>query len=323
MLSTRFVPVFARYAVVVACLNALFFSANPRSAFAQTPPSRTATPVISPPTGSYAGAQTVTITDSNSSATIYYTIDGTAPTTSSPTYAGPFPVSATSTVQAIAVASGSANSLFASAVYTLNNVAVNLNLAGGDPYTMTCTVLGSNQFSSSGPTGTVAFTDTATAQTLGAASLGTGSAVQQLQYLDVNLFPDYDSLPMASADFNGDGNLDLITGSSSGVDLSLGNGDGTFQAPTVIALPPALPPNGVSQVAGVATGDFNGDGKMDFAVVQYTGSYIDPPSNELVGSVAVYLGNGDGTFQAPVTYAAGEFPLGIVAADFGNGNLVS
>ena len=65
-----------------------------------------ATPTFSPAAGSYRSAQTVTISDATSGATIYYTTNGTTPTTASTVYAGPITVSATETVEAIAVQDG-------------------------------------------------------------------------------------------------------------------------------------------------------------------------------------------------------------------------
>jgi hypothetical protein len=63
-----------------------------------------ATPVITPGTGTYTSPQTVTITGTTAGATIYYTLDGSAPTTSSTAYSGTFQVSTTTTVKAIATA---------------------------------------------------------------------------------------------------------------------------------------------------------------------------------------------------------------------------
>ncbi len=94
-------------------------------------------------------------------------------------------MSATSTVQAIAV--GGPSSLSASAIYAFNNTAASLTVTGDEPFTMTCSVTGLAEFGSSGPTGSVTFTDTATAQTLGMAALGAASASAQLQYVDNNL----------------------------------------------------------------------------------------------------------------------------------------
>lgn len=78
-----------------------------------------ATPTFSLASGSYMGAQTVTLTDATSGATIYYTTDGTAPTTASSVYSGPITVNYTETISAIAAASGYANSAAGSASYTI------------------------------------------------------------------------------------------------------------------------------------------------------------------------------------------------------------
>jgi N-acetylneuraminic acid mutarotase len=80
-----------------------------------------ATPTFSAESGTYATAQTVTISDATPGATVYYTTDGTAPTTASTMYVSPITVSASETVLAIAVASGFSNSAIESAVYTIGS----------------------------------------------------------------------------------------------------------------------------------------------------------------------------------------------------------
>ncbi len=75
-------------------------------------------PKLAPTTGIYKCPQTVTITDQQANAAIYYTTDGSTPTTASTKYAGPFVVSNTDTVQAIALAPGSKVSTPATVSYT-------------------------------------------------------------------------------------------------------------------------------------------------------------------------------------------------------------
>ena len=79
----------------------------------------TATPAFTPPGGSYSNTQTVTITDSTRGAAIYYTLNGTTPTTASTVYSAPISVTASETIKAIAMAPGYAQSAVGTAVYTL------------------------------------------------------------------------------------------------------------------------------------------------------------------------------------------------------------
>ena len=88
--------------------------------FGVTAGSAAATPTFSPAPGTYTSVQTVTISDTTPGATIYYTADGTTPTTASTKYTGAFTVSSSETINAIAVVSGLSNSAVASGVYTLN-----------------------------------------------------------------------------------------------------------------------------------------------------------------------------------------------------------
>jgi fibronectin type 3 domain-containing protein len=78
------------------------------------------TPVFSVAAGTYATAQTVALSDPHAGVTIYYTTDGTTPTTSSTVYTAPITVSTTETLEAIAVETGFTNSAIATATYTIN-----------------------------------------------------------------------------------------------------------------------------------------------------------------------------------------------------------
>lgn len=79
-----------------------------------------AAPVFSVSAGTYTTTQSVAITDATAGAVIYYTTNGTTPTTSSAAYSTPIAISSTTTLEAMAVASGYSNSNVASATYTIN-----------------------------------------------------------------------------------------------------------------------------------------------------------------------------------------------------------
>ena len=127
----------------------------------------------------------------------------------------------------------------------------------------------------------------------------------------------------AIGDFNGDGNIDLVTSGG----LLLGNGDGSFHA------------DGSANVGGIP-GDFNGDGHLDllsfnkflkgngdgtfqvFDDPRFGGSGLAADFNgdgklDLANpGVSVQLGNGDGSFQAPLQFPLSFSTKGLVAGDF-------
>lgn len=86
-----------------------------------------ATPTYNPAAGTYASAQSVTITTATSGALMRYTLDGSNPTSTVGTpYSGPVSITATATLKTIAYKSGLTDSAVASGLYTINT-------GGGDP----------------------------------------------------------------------------------------------------------------------------------------------------------------------------------------------
>ncbi len=88
---------------------------------ANAPTNSVETPAISPNGGSFITSTSVSISTPTSGADIYYTTDGTAPTTSSNLYVGPFSISTTTTVKAYAVKSGYGDSGLTIATFTISS----------------------------------------------------------------------------------------------------------------------------------------------------------------------------------------------------------
>ncbi len=88
------------------------------------PTPQTATPIFGPVSGTYATAQSVTITDATAGATIYYTTDGSTPMTSSTKYTAAINISSTAALKAMATAGGDTPSNAADAIYLVASAPV-------------------------------------------------------------------------------------------------------------------------------------------------------------------------------------------------------
>ena len=119
---------------------------------------------------------------------------------------------------------------------------------------------------------------------------------------------------VASGDFNGDGKPDVVSvsfGHSAGLTIQLGNGDGTLQPARTFGYG-SLSPEVYAMSQSIQVGDFNGDGKLDVVTTLY--DYFIAGGGTASG-VVIWLGNGDGTFQAPVAYSTGVNTESVVVAD--------
>jgi hypothetical protein len=153
----------------------------------------------------------------------------------------------------------------------------------------------------------------------------------------------FDTLNVATGDLNADGFVDIVV-NSSGIELLAGNGDGTFDAPTNVFFS--------SGVVDFALADLDNDALLDLAIGRDNspGGLLDIQLNngdgtfqffpsittDRLGSIAVgdangdavpdllaganvevllFLGNGDGTYQAPASFVTGSFPRDAALAD--------
>jgi len=131
---------FNNSSTIFACYAAS--SNQPKVSFyklADLPPRAVATPVITPSTGTYYAAQTVTITCATEGATIHYTLDGTTPTATSPIYTTALTLDTATTLKAIAIKNNDA-SYSATAIYTFPVFTVLNNLAAFKAQTSTDTI---------------------------------------------------------------------------------------------------------------------------------------------------------------------------------------
>jgi len=110
---------------------------------------------------------------------------------------------------------------------------------------------------------------------------------------------------IAAIDVNQDGFIDLLVADKANNSLAvfIGNGNSGFAAPVAIALGVGAAPQ------ALAVGDFNNDGRADVAI-----------ANSGLATVAILLGNGNGTFTAASGLSVGTTPRDISVGDFNGDN---
>ncbi|HEX4066706.1 MAG TPA: VCBS repeat-containing protein [Acidobacteriaceae bacterium] len=120
-----------------------------------------------------------------------------------------------------------------------------------------------------------------------------------------------------TGDFNNDNKPDyIVAGGATRQDLvlHLGNGDGTFQPPTTIGTVE------YPSIVDMAVADVNNDGKLDLIVAGNNNNTSGVTTSE--GGFEIFLGNGDGTFQSPLTYTTPYIPNSITTGDFNRDGLI-
>ena len=228
-------------------------------AFTDTPPppAAAATPTFSPAAGTYTGWQNVKITSTTTGATIYYTADGSSPTTNSPVYSRPLNVSASQTLQAIAVASSSSPSTVASAAYTINIAPPPTFSPAAGPYSSGQIVT----ISDSNPNATIYYTTDGSTPTTGSTPYGTPflvpsqstSSPATVNVQAIATASGYGTSPVSSAVYTigGTGTISLIQQS-----VLTNNGQQITCSPMCPAF--SINPTGAGDllfVAAVGTGD--------------------------------------------------------------------
>jgi hypothetical protein len=186
-----------------------------------------AIPSFAPMAGTYTSAQSVAISDSTGGAIVYYTVDGTVPTTASTLYSGAIPVGATETLRAVAVATGSSASAIGTATYTITPLVLPAPIFSPAVGTYATAQVVSISEATAGTT--IHYTTDGTAPTISSAVYSgaiTVSASETLKALAVRT--GYTNSPVTAATYTisagSTANIDYASGGVTASNLSLNNG---------------------------------------------------------------------------------------------------
>jgi len=158
-----------------------------------------ASPSFSPGGAVYNSTQMVKISDSTPSSTIYYTTNGSLPTTQSAVYTGPVSVATTETLKAIAVALGYAQSAVATATYTITPASVAAPTFRPAPGTFTSAQMVTLSEATTGAT--IYYTTDGTKPTANSNEYSTPIQVSSTETINAIAIASVTSSPVASATY--------------------------------------------------------------------------------------------------------------------------
>ena len=213
--STNLLAVGAHTVTATYAGNSSFAASTSSSLNETVNPPSAAAPVFSPAQGTYTSPQKVTLTDSTQNSSIYYTLNGTTPTTGATRYTGPIPISSTTTIKGIATAPGYSQSAVSSATYTIALATVSPTFSPkGDTYGQAKLVT----LASTTPNSSIYYTTDGSTPTASSIRYTQPVAVNATQVLSaIAIAPGYTSSPVSSASYTLVTSPQVFTGLATGI----------------------------------------------------------------------------------------------------------
>jgi subtilase family serine protease len=291
---------------ITASFNGI--TSNAAALTVQPPPPPAAAPSFSPAAGTFTTPQTVTLSDATPGVNIYYTTNGSNPSTSSTLYTGPITVATTTTIKAIAAGNGYGPSSIATAIYTIQALAPSFSPASGTfntPQAVTLsdatpgvniyyTTNGSNPSTSSTLyTGPITVTTTTTIKAIAAGNGYGTSSIATAIYTIQALAPSFSP---ASGTFNTPQTVTLSDATPGANIYYTTNGSNPSTSSTLYTGPITV--TTTTTIKAIAAG--NGYGPSSIATAIYT-----------IQALAPSFSPASGTFNTPQTVTLSDATPGV------------